>query len=128
MSTATPRLRPHPADRFAGEAHHIELTAALAKLRAEPHEGKDGHRQITIIRKGEFSVVLFAFDAGGYLAAHQAPGIVVMHILRGTVAVKTPDALHEMGVGQMLLLDPDVEHDIEAREESDLLLTVSLVR
>ncbi|HEY6088439.1 MAG TPA: cupin domain-containing protein [Gemmatimonadaceae bacterium] len=121
------RLRPSPSERFAGPEHRIELASALDALRKEPHEGKDGHRQITVFRKGPLRLVLFAFEAGGTLPAHRAPGLVVIHVLRGTVSVRTPSETHDLTAGRILVLDPEVGHDVKAHEQADMLLTISVV-
>lgn len=121
------RLRPSPSERFAGPEHRIELASALDALRKEPHEGKDGHRQITVFRKGPLRLVLFAFEAGGTLPAHRAPGLVVIHVLRGTVSVRTPSETHDLTAGRILVLDPEVVHDVKAHEQADMLLTISVV-
>ena len=128
MPTPDDRLRQPPAERFAGPEHRVELTQVLGALRSEPHDGKDKHRQITIFRRGELRLVLFAFEAGGRLAAHHAPGFVVVHALRGAIQVQTPSETHELTAGQMVVLDPAVVHDVAAHEEADVLLTVSLTR
>jgi quercetin dioxygenase-like cupin family protein len=124
--TSTHQLRRPPKERFAGTEHCIELASALMALRSEPHDGKGGHRQITIFRKGSLRLVLFAFEAGGCLAAHRAPGFVVIQTLRGVVRVRTASEAHQVTAGRTLVLDPDVAHDVEAVEESDVLLTVSM--
>lgn len=126
MSASKHRLRPSPAERFAGPEHRIDLASALDALRSEPHDGKDGHRQITVFRKGPLRLVLFAFEAGGSLVAHRAPGLVVIHALRGTVRVRTPNETHELTAGRILVLDPEVLHDVKAHEQADILLTVSV--
>ena len=128
MPTSKHRLRPPPAERFAGPEHRVELDSVLAALRSEPHDGKDSHRQITVFHKGSLRLVLFAFEAGGRLEAHRAPGFVVIHALRGAVRVRTPNETHELTAGRILVLDPEVVHDVEAHEAADLLLTVSLAR
>ena len=126
MSSSQDRLRPHPADRFAGPEHRIDLAGALAKLRAEPGDGKRKHRQITVFHKGPLRLVLFAFEAGGKLAAHRAPGAIIIQALGGTLLVRTPHEQHELTAGRILTLDPDVVHDVEARDEADMLLTIAL--
>ena len=128
MPTPKRRLRPSPADRFAGPEHRLELDTVLGALRLEAHDGKDRHRQITVFRRDSLRLVLFAFEAGGRLAAHRAPGFVVVHALRGTVRVLTPKETYELSAGHMLVLDPEVVHDVEAPESADVLLTVSLAR
>ncbi|HEY7234164.1 MAG TPA: cupin domain-containing protein [Gemmatimonadaceae bacterium] len=126
MSLPNDRLRPPPSERFAGPEHRLELDAALEALRSEPHDGKDRHRQITVFRKGPLRLVLFAFEAGGSLASHRAPGYIVIHVLRGRIRVQTLNQSYELATNQILMLDPEVVHDVQADEQTDMLLTVSL--
>jgi len=126
MSTAhvgTPR-EPSSA-RLAGPEHLLDLDAALAALRREPHAAKDS--QITVFHHGPLRLVLFAFEAGGHLREHHVPGVVVMRALKGTLRVRTPLDTYELLQGKILVLDPDVPHEVEARESADMLLSVALV-
>lgn len=126
MSSSSDRLRQPPSERFAGPEHRIDLVAALAALRSEQHESTDRHRQITVFHKGPLRIVLFAFEAGAGLPAHRAPGFVVIHTLRGRITVTTMNASHQLATGQLVMLDPEVVHDVTAAEPSDMLLTISL--
>jgi quercetin dioxygenase-like cupin family protein len=126
VSSPKDRLRPPPSERFAGSEHRIELPAALEALRREPHHATEKHRQITVFHKGPLRIVLFAFESGGGLPEHRAPGFVVIHTLRGRIHVKTINESHELPAGQILMLDPEVVHDVTAAESSDMLLTISL--
>jgi quercetin dioxygenase-like cupin family protein len=49
---------------------------------------------------------------------------VTIHVLRGALRVRTPDARHAVAEGQILALAPDVPHDVEAAGETDMLLGV----
>jgi quercetin dioxygenase-like cupin family protein len=120
------RLRPPPATRSRGPELLIDLAATARALREEPHPAKDGHRQIGLLHREHLRIVLFAFDRGGRLPQHQAPGLVTIHALTGRVRVTTPSTTHELGAGQMLVLERDVPHDLEAPEESEMLLMVHL--
>lgn len=126
MSDSKDRLRPPPAERLAGPEHRIDLASALDALRREPHERTGSHKQITVFHKGPLRIVLFAFDSGGGLPSHRAPGSVVIHTLRGRIRVKTFNESYELATGQLLLLDPEVIHDVTAQEQSDMLLTVAM--
>ena len=127
MSSPKDRLRPPPSERFAGPEHRIGLTVALESLRVEHHDTTERHRQITVFHKGPLRMVLFAFDAGAGLPSHRAPGFVVIHTLRGRIAVKTLNDSHDLAAGQLVMLDPEVVHDVTAVESSDMLLTISLL-
>lgn len=122
MTAPEERLRQHPADRLAGAERAIDLTAALRALRAEPRASGNGHRQIALAHHGPMRLVLFAFDAGGRLPEHTAPGWVTIHVLRGALKVRTPNGVHELREGQILALAPDVPHDVDAGAEADMLL------
>ena len=124
MTTPDVRRRPRPADRFAGSEHALDVREALRALRAEVGPSANGHRQITLVHRGPVRLVLFAFAAGGRMPEHSAPGWVTIQVLRGTLRVQTPDALHQLAEGQILALAPDVPHDVAAREEADMLLGV----
>jgi len=123
MTGREPRRRPHPSDRFAGAEHLLDLPSVLAALRAEPR-GTSGHQQIALLHNGPVRLVLFAFEPGGRMPEHRAPGWVTIHVLRGALAVRTPTARHELGQGQVLSLAPDVPHDVEANEAADMLLGI----
>ena len=126
MSSPEDRLRPRPSERFAGSEHRIDLAAVAESLRGEQHESTDRHRQITVFHKGPLRMVLFAFEAGAGLPSHRAPGFVVIHTLRGRIHVKTLNESYELATGQLVMLDPEVVHDVTATESSEMLLTISL--
>jgi quercetin dioxygenase-like cupin family protein len=124
MSAQEERLRPHPANRFAGAEHELDLAQALRALRSEGPAGANGHRQIALLHHGPLRLILFAFEAGGQMPEHRAPGWVTIHVLRGALAVTTPDAKHVLREGQLLALAPDVLHDVDASEQADMLLGI----
>lgn len=124
MTAPEERLRPHPSNRFAGAEHVLDLPAALRALRAEAYPVANGHRQIALMHQGPVRLVLFAFEAGGRIPQHSAPGWVTIHALRGSLTVRTADAVHVLSEGKLLSLAPAVLHDVEAAEAADMLLGI----
>jgi quercetin dioxygenase-like cupin family protein len=124
MSAAEDRLRPRPSDRLAGSEHTIDLKGALRSLRAETRAGANGHRQITLLHREPVRLVLYAFEKGGRIPQHTAPGWVTIHVMRGALRVETPDAEYVLNEGQLLTLAPNIRHDVDAVDESDMLLGV----
>jgi len=120
------RLRARPSERFAGTQHLFSLPDALARLRAEDHPARNGHRQITLFRRGVLTHVAFSFDADGHLAEHSAEGLVTIHVLEGRLVVTAEGDSHDMKPGDVLILDTGVPHDVRALEPSAMLLTVCL--
>jgi quercetin dioxygenase-like cupin family protein len=124
MTASDERLRPHPADRFAGAEHLLDIPATLRALRAESRATANGHRQIALMHQGPVRLVLFAFEAGGRMKEHAAPGWVTIHALRGDLSVRTRDTVHHLAEGKLLSLAPGVLHDVEAAGEADMLLGI----
>lgn len=122
------RLRTPPSERFAGSKHHFSLSEALSELRAEDHPARSGHRQVTLLQRGPVTQVLFSFEPDGHLKEHSAPGLVTIHALEGRVRVEADGVDHELAAGNILILDPNVPHDVRAAERSAMLLTVHLER
>jgi quercetin dioxygenase-like cupin family protein len=102
----------------------LDLPASLRALRAEAFPSANGHRQIALMHQGPVRLVLFAFEAGGRMPQHSAPGWVTIHVLRGALTVRTPEEIHALGEGTLLSLAPDLLHDVEATEETDMLLGI----
>ena len=125
MNPSDPRLRPHPSTRLTGPVVPLNLPNLATALRLEPHPATQGHRQVGLIHRGTLRLVLFAFEAGGRLPEHRAPGHVIIHCIRGELAVHAAET-HRIAAGEVVVIDPDVPHAVEAGVESEMLLTVSL--
>ena len=126
MTRPEERLRPHPSTRLSGPVVSLDLPELARVLRAEPHPAKDGHRQAGLVHRGPLRLLLFAFDPGGRLPEHRAPGYVIIHCLRGDLTVEAQATTHRLGSGEAVVLDPDVPHSVQAGAESDMLLTVCM--
>lgn len=126
MNQPDERLRPHPSTRLAGPVVSLNLRDLARALHAEPHPATSGHRQAGLIHRGPLRLLLFTFEPGGRLPEHRAPGHVVIHCLRGELAVEASAAQHRLRGGEALVLEPDVPHSVEAVTESEMLLTVCI--
>ena len=122
------RLREPPRERFAGRSHRLSLADALAELRAEDHPARDGHRQITLFHRAPVTQVLFSFEAGGRLEEHSAPGLVTIHVLEGRLSVEADHIDNELAGGDVLILAPDLPHDVRAGDGGAAQAAAEIVR
>ncbi len=118
--------RERPSHRFAGMEHRLDLREAIGQLRSEARTSSNGHHQVALLREGPVSLVLLAFDPGAEIKKHHAEGLVSMQIIGGSVQVRTPSGVHELGPGQILLLKPGVSHSVSASTTSEMLLSIYL--
>lgn len=122
--SAEERLREHPRDRLAPPVQHIAIREAVAQLRAEPHPPVSGHRQVTLVKRGPFTLMLFLFEPGGSLKEHSAEGEVSIQVLSGRLEVTVDDQAYRIGAGELISLAPGQPHAVRGLEASEMLLTV----
>lgn len=121
------RLRQHPQERFDAPTHLLDLGRIAATLRAEAHEAVSGHRQIAVYKHAAATIVLYAFEAGGEIPAHETEGVVTLHVLTGSLDVTANGTVHTLGAGSILALAPGVRHSVTANVPGEMLLTVHFV-
>lgn len=126
MDIPTNPVREPARDRFAPRELSFDLSDAARRLLEEPHDGQRGHRQIALYKTNHTTLALFAFEAGGHMPEHRTRGSVIIQVLQGSLRISTPDAAHALSAGQVLVLAPDVPHDVAADVASQMLLTVSM--
>lgn len=135
MSEAQP-----PAPPFVTEAHDdnaptgrhlddlvatVNLGSEIARLReSEPWRGS-GRHATTLIKDAGLRVVLIALRSGARLEEHHAPGRITIHALDGALTIRAADQAVELGPGELLTLGPGIPHDVEARLDSAILLTIA---
>ena len=81
----------------------------------------DGRNTRTLVKHGAFRVVL----TGARLHKPHARRTVLTRVLSGRVQARVLDEVLEVPAGHALSLDPNLEHEIEAVEESAVLITVA---
>ena len=125
-SQPTNRSRTHPDERFAAQAQQFDLDVAAGELAREAASGSQGHRQKTLYRHGNSTLAMFLFPAGTGLREHRAGGTVFIQVLAGRLTVTAQGHRHDLSAGGVLVMAPDVPHDVHAEQDSRMLLTVSL--
>jgi len=124
------RLRQPPIERFAADQHAFDLRAEIESLKAEHAPSSKGHRQKTLYKRGDATIALFRFERGGRLTTHKANGTVTIHVIDGKMRVGTPGSSppgdHILTAAQLVVLAPNVPHDVHALEDSTMLLQVHL--
>ena len=118
------RLRPHPGDRLDPTHQFMDLAATATALAAEAHPAVDGHRQMTLFRRGPVTLIAFVFTAGGNIKAHEADGVVTIHVLSGHLRIEADGTTHDLTGEQLLALGPKVRHSVTAVAASTMLLTI----
>ena len=97
--------------------HIADVRAGAA---VEP--GRLGHS--TVLASPGVRVIVLTFEAGFTLKKHSAPKILLMQALDGCLRVSADGQITDLVPGALLRLDANLEHEVEALEESRLMLTL----
>ena len=104
----------------------IDLERELQQLRREDSwQRETGRSSKTLAKYPDFRIVLILMKGGTRMRQHRAEGRISIQELKGQVCIHLPDRKVNVSAGQLLVLDCGVLHDVEALEESALLLTIS---
>jgi quercetin dioxygenase-like cupin family protein len=68
---------------------------------------------------------LIALKKGGHVEEHSADARISIHTLNGHVRLQLPDQSVDLTESHLLVLDRTLQHDLEALEDSAILLTIS---
>jgi len=125
----------HPGDgiealnRLPGLAEpllQIDLDQELQQLRREDSwQRETGRSSKTLAKYPDFRIVLILMKSGTRMRQHKAEGRISIQQLKGKVCIHLTERKVTVLAGHLLVLDCGVLHDVEALEESALLLTIS---
>jgi quercetin dioxygenase-like cupin family protein len=111
---------------LAGPLLQIDLERELQQLRREDSwQRETGRSSKTLAKYPDFRIVLILMKGGTRMRQHRAEGRISIQQLKGQVCIHLADRKVTVSTGHLLVLDCGVLHDVEALEESALLLTIS---
>lgn len=109
-----------------------DLRQEIEKLKAAPSwRQAAGRSSETLAKYPDFRIVLIVMKAGTQLGKHHADGRISLQVIEGRIRFhvfqgESPDAQStDLGTGGLLALEYGLKHDVEAMEESAVLLTVA---
>lgn len=108
------------AARFA----RLDLQPHIDSIRFEQREKRDRILR-PLVSFPNFKLVLVSMPAGECWAEHSTPGRISVQCLHGSIRMKALGELFDLAPGQVLALESNVQHDVEALAESVFLLTIA---
>ena len=102
----------------------FDLTRELEQLHCEP-QPMSGQNAKTLVKYDDFRVVLIALKAHASIPEHHADGRISVQIIRGHIRLRALERTFDLPAGSLLALDQGVKHDVEALQDSALLLTIA---
>ncbi len=102
----------------------FQIEEQVARLKREPAWLSGTRNAITLVKQRDLRVVLVILKKGTTLQEHEARGAVTLHVLSGSVQLRAGGETLEIRSGGLVALQPALEHEVDASEETALLLTL----
>ena len=115
--------RPHTPP-MAEPFMEYDLQADIHRLHAET-SWTTGQNARTLIKYDDFRVVLIALAAKTRMPEHKTEGRISVHVLSGHIQLRALGRTFNLRAGGLLAIDRGVPHDVEAVEDSAVLLTIA---
>ena len=103
----------------------FNLEREIAQLHDEEAWQRTGRNSKTLVKQPDFRIVLIALQKDGHLEEHSADARISIYTLAGHVKIQLPEQTVDLPGGHLLVIDRALEHDLQALEESAILLTIS---
>ena len=103
----------------------FDLEEEAGKLRKEGPWLQHGRNAVTLVKHPDLRVVFMLMKPGTRLQEHHARGRISVHTLSGHVRLHLGQQVVDLPAGRLLALERELVHDVEAVEESAVLLTIA---
>jgi quercetin dioxygenase-like cupin family protein len=114
-----------PAHELQGPVTVLNLLEEAATLRGEPTWQQSDRNAKTFVKASDLRLVLTTLKQGAILKEHRAPGSAVVQTLSGRIRLRLPDQSVDLPAGALVVLEPNLPHDVEALEESAFAITIA---
>ena len=82
---------------------------------------------VALLKHRGLNMVVTALRAGAELSEHASRGVIAVQVLDGFVELRTNQTSDDIRTGQLAIIDVLEPHTLTAREDSLLLITVSML-
>jgi quercetin dioxygenase-like cupin family protein len=78
-----------------------------------------------LLKSEDLRILLMAMETGARMEEHHSDGRISIQVLEGSVRIGIQQQIREISAGNLLAIDRSVKHDVEATQDSILLVTIA---
>ncbi|MBS1745707.1 MAG: cupin domain-containing protein [Bacteroidetes bacterium] len=121
---ATPQ-RPQGERVLNAALVEMDLNKFIDQIKREVTWKDNDHNSITIFKSASMRIVLMGLHEKAILKTHVASSTISVQVLEGAVKFTGGEQTVPLSKGQMIALQANIPHSVEAEIESFFLLTLS---
>lgn len=117
---------PERADSLVAGRTTLTLNwqSEIERLHRE-NTGETGRNSKTIVKYPNFSLVLMVMRSKAKFPEHRSAGRISVQVLKGHIQMRVLGNLLDLPAGNLVALDRDVPHDVEALDDSAFMLMIA---
>lgn len=109
---------------LSGDVLRFRLDEERRRINDPPQLDRHGRSARTLLKEGPLRLTLVMLRAGGHIAAHKAGGPISVHVLNGDIRFRAAGQDRRLAVGDVLVLNAGVEHEVDSDAGGTFLLTI----
>jgi quercetin dioxygenase-like cupin family protein len=122
MTSEHSRQALHPA---AGGMVTISLNDEIARLRTSPEWRSGDRNAASLMKDAPLNILLMVLKKGAHLREHRTKGPIAVQVVSGSIRFSA-GAERIISAGQIVGLDRNVTHSVEALQESAIILITAI--
>jgi len=103
----------------------FRLADDIAELRQDLSKSSGQRSAKTLAKSGGLRITLVVLEANATMSPESSFGAASIQVLDGRLRVQDDGSVHEVGAGQVMVLEQNLREPIQAAERSAFLVTVA---
>jgi quercetin dioxygenase-like cupin family protein len=109
-----------------GKMVSLNIMDEVSRLKSKPEWSSANRLSVSLVKDDALNILLMVLKKGARLGEHRTKGPIAIQVLAGLVRLSAGSGRAEISSGNIAALDREVVHELEALEESAVLLTTSI--
>lgn len=110
----------------AGGMVSLSIIDEVARLKAKPEWSSQDRLAVSLVKDDSLNILLMVLKKGARLAEHRTRGPIAVQVLSGSVHFSAGSKGAELSSGSIAALDRNIVHELEALDESVVVLTTAI--
>ena len=119
-------VKRQPLRPASGAMLSLKIMDEASRLKAKPEWSSVNRLAESLVKNDALNVLLMVLKQGARLAEHRTKGPIAVQVISGLIRFSAKGESVELSAGSIAALDREVVHEVEALDESIVLLTSAI--